>query len=548
MFSSPATATSRGWSKRAIAFAGILTVSAFIGSGLTLASNAFAADADEGVANCDIIVPANPLTAQGLATPYQLTGMNGSTCHESDADDTAWVDATILDPATGALSVYHPLVVDKGTQPGIAPVVPTLPANAVVGIWFIFPGNDLHLVDTSGSLTQGKCVNGLGASDFVHFGYCNAPAFFTAANASIVAGKTTIPAVGKAADGLDCPTVRDFSLIDDQQGSDMQTAYLELPNGTIALDTAANFQRFPSSKVLTEFDDERVTDLFTDFAIGCTPFEAPDLSNPGFMSPSLALDELQAAADQTAPVALTPALSASLFVNGKESPAKTDLFRAGVDMPSLEQSPSSDAQYCTNFATVAPTRIQQDMNLTNRAESPSPDDAKNLYLFNALRFSNVFNALNCSGQGVKLPVSFTKDSSGVVTGVTWTNPVAALTAPIGQGANNTITASTNGSTTTTVDGDNTTTTTVASSGDTTTTAVTGVTTSTTLAVSTSTVGDGRGTTTTTVPASTSTQSNPCKNNSWLDGQSRKASQCQHHLRLSALFGQLKTHRGGHHHF
>ena len=29
--------------------------------------------------NCDIIVPANPLCAQGLATPYQLTGPNGTT-------------------------------------------------------------------------------------------------------------------------------------------------------------------------------------------------------------------------------------------------------------------------------------------------------------------------------------------------------------------------------------------------------------------------------------------------------------------------------------
>src|SRR5260370_40905652 len=29
--------------------------------------------------NCDIIVPANPLSAQGLATPYQLTGPNAQT-------------------------------------------------------------------------------------------------------------------------------------------------------------------------------------------------------------------------------------------------------------------------------------------------------------------------------------------------------------------------------------------------------------------------------------------------------------------------------------
>ena len=29
--------------------------------------------------NCDIIVPANPLSAKGLATPYQLTGPGGTT-------------------------------------------------------------------------------------------------------------------------------------------------------------------------------------------------------------------------------------------------------------------------------------------------------------------------------------------------------------------------------------------------------------------------------------------------------------------------------------
>src|SRR5580698_8505839 len=32
---------------------------------------------DANNVNCDIIVPANPLTAKGLATPYQLTGTHG---------------------------------------------------------------------------------------------------------------------------------------------------------------------------------------------------------------------------------------------------------------------------------------------------------------------------------------------------------------------------------------------------------------------------------------------------------------------------------------
>ncbi|MFY9998184.1 MAG: hypothetical protein WAK76_01710, partial [Trebonia sp.] len=65
---------------------------------------------------CDIIVPANPLSAQGLATPYRLTGPNGMTPAQSGCEMSngaklgAFVQATILDPATGALSVYEPLV------------------------------------------------------------------------------------------------------------------------------------------------------------------------------------------------------------------------------------------------------------------------------------------------------------------------------------------------------------------------------------------------------------------------------------------------------
>ena len=39
----------------------------------------------------------------------------------------AFVQATILNPATGALSVYDPLVITQGTTPAVAPVVPTLP-------------------------------------------------------------------------------------------------------------------------------------------------------------------------------------------------------------------------------------------------------------------------------------------------------------------------------------------------------------------------------------------------------------------------------------
>ena len=62
---------------------------------------------DAANVNCDIIIPANPLTAQGLATPYLLTGPGGMSPAQSGCEMTnaaalgAFVQATILDPATG---------------------------------------------------------------------------------------------------------------------------------------------------------------------------------------------------------------------------------------------------------------------------------------------------------------------------------------------------------------------------------------------------------------------------------------------------------------
>ena len=70
--------------------------------------------------DCTLIVPANPLCANGLATPYQLTATDPGRARATrpTTAQSAFVEATILDPATGALSVYHPLVVNKGAATG----------------------------------------------------------------------------------------------------------------------------------------------------------------------------------------------------------------------------------------------------------------------------------------------------------------------------------------------------------------------------------------------------------------------------------------------
>src|SRR6202050_734970 len=102
--------------------------------------------------DCDIIVPAHPLTAKGLATAYQLTGPAGTSPAASGCQTInsvnlgAFVQATILDPSTGALSVYNPLVITAGTKPAIKPVVPKLPKDAIVTIDFGFNGTFLYQV------------------------------------------------------------------------------------------------------------------------------------------------------------------------------------------------------------------------------------------------------------------------------------------------------------------------------------------------------------------------------------------------------------------
>ena len=92
--------------------------------------------------DCTLTVPANPLSAQGLATPYQLSnGPNTTGCTMANAANLgAFVQATILEPG-GKLADYDPLVITAGTTPAAAPPVPVIPAGSVVTIDTGFQGN-----------------------------------------------------------------------------------------------------------------------------------------------------------------------------------------------------------------------------------------------------------------------------------------------------------------------------------------------------------------------------------------------------------------------
>lgn len=428
-FSSYGTASRRRFSPLMLVGAGValtlvLAVAATVIVERLTASHA--AGAANPNMNCTLIVPANPLSAQGLATPYQFTATNPADgpCNESNINQSAFVQGVIFDPRADTFSVYSPLIIDQGTQPAVQPTAPTLARGDVVGLWFGFNANNLTLQGAQRwTLRQGRCVNGLGQSLFTQFAYCNAPAFYAAVNRAIRAGRVQVPTLGMAKDGMVCPTTRDFSVVDQDQSDNVQTQYLATANGQIAQFSAANQGQLQNATVVANPSDNALLTNFIDPAIGCQPWEAPNLADNGAMVPAFALDELQAAADQKAPVALVPLNDPMTLDNGNQSLRKTNLYRLGADQPFARNTQqASGATYCQNLVNTGMPRIELDQTLTVNGTSPAPAAANSLFTFLAMRFNQSFTNLNCGNLlNMANPVTLQTDGNGVVIGATFTN-------------------------------------------------------------------------------------------------------------------------------
>ena len=320
--------------------------------------------------NCTLQVPANPLSAPGLATPYIL----GDGCTMATADLQAFVEADIINPATGAITVYNPLVITQGTTPAAAPIVPALAPGDIVGIMFGFNGTNLVLTGTGNSLQQGNCVNGLGQSLFTQVAYCNSPAFYQAANRDIARGLLRVPALGTGSDGQACPDTRSFAVVDQDQSDNVVTTYLLTGSGQTAQDTAANEASLAGAVPQNNGSDNALVNKFMDPALGCTPYEFPDQTAAAGKSGSQITDELLAAADQPTPSALVPLNDPMTEINGAQSMQKTDLYRAGVDQPPVSwwQTADSPANYCKDMINIGDARTELDQSQFLGFASPVP--------------------------------------------------------------------------------------------------------------------------------------------------------------------------------
>ena len=385
---------------------------------------AAAAQAAAAVINpdCTLIVPENPLSKKGLETPYQLvaTDPNGGPCNEANTAQSAFVEAAVFDPATNKISVYHPLVIDNGTQAAVAPVHPALPANAIVGLWIGFNGTNLTLASANpNNLTNAHCVNGLPGSIFTQVSYCNAPAFFNAANNAAINGNLKVPALATAKDGQTCPTVRSFSIVDQDQSDNVNTKYLVNANGQTAQNTKANVAKLAGATTILNPGDNSLFSYFVSPAVGCTPWMVASLDDPGQMVSAQAVNELQAHLLQKTPVARVPSRDPMVEFDGQPDLAKDNLYRQGMDQPAASENTFKTAPYCRQMLRALPKMVL-DQTLETNFASIAPAAASNTFTFLAQRWVASWGLLTCPNLiNIQAPITLTTDANtGVVTAAT----------------------------------------------------------------------------------------------------------------------------------
>ncbi|KAG6330432.1 hypothetical protein ID866_8657 [Astraeus odoratus] len=379
---------------------------------------------------CILKIPDNPLTASGLAAPFELTG-----CNQLDfANEGVFVEASILDPATGQIDIYNPLVINAGmisvnqtngkqsSKAGffIPPITPTIPNGSVVALWF---GSNANSVTLTGDTNT--C-----------FAHCNAPAWFSAATTAVQKGLIKVPAPGTGLAGQACPTTRDFRIVDQDQSDNVDTTYLLIGNNTLAQQTPENAQANPDAEVLSngvhirdltriafDFSSQR---LITPFSMNLfnLPSVVPLIKIPvqhvRFSIPDVSeMQELQGSLFPPAGgPALVPLNDPMVLVDGKQSLDKVNLYRAGVGQPQADDKNASATTYCQQFAQSG-LFISSNEGTFKGVTSPAADEATNLFTFLAMRFSDSFGpapGLDCvTLLKVENPVNLTTNNDGVVT-------------------------------------------------------------------------------------------------------------------------------------
>jgi hypothetical protein len=315
-----------------------------------------------------------------MATPWVLM----APCHEAKTS-AVFVQGVILDKINHTLSTYSPLVIDDGTTPAAAPIVPMLPVSYDAA-FFIGGNNDATtLVGVSS-----QCVNGEDGKVFGQEAFCGTDNFWSdVRNSSIVP-----PPLGVGKDGLICPSTRDFRIVDQDQSDNVQTTYLFTADGRTAQDTAINAVMLVGSGVQKNGSDNRLLTNFVDPALGCHPWMIPNLADGGTLAPTQATDEIQAAWYQSNPMAFVPAGDPMVGPNLIDM---VNAYRAGVNQPVITVlSMASTQAYCNNLKAIQPPWLAAHKTLFLKAPSPAPAMGATLFDFLTARLAATYMNLGCA--------------------------------------------------------------------------------------------------------------------------------------------------------
>jgi len=396
--------------------------------------------------DCVLLIPPAPLSQVGLQTPYQQT-----VCDQANPMQASFVQGAILDTGTniGNIVIYSPLVINMGTKAAAAPTViaaGVFPTSATVALWFGTNGNSLTLTD-GGNGGLAVCTNGVIdpntglISIFGQFAYCNTVVFFQQAFAYLKSGVIVPPPLGVAVDGLPCPTIRDFFVVDQDPSDNVVTAYIVTAAGLIAQNTSANIAKFNPQIYLLNGSDNRLLTAM-DAAIGCTPYKAIDVADVGSRVAANPLNEMHAVAFQQAPISLIPNDDPMTKINNQPNLNKVNAYRQGCGQPAIVTLADADTgTFCFNLYITLPLRLLKLAGPLLNAPSPDINAADSLYTFLGQRFVATFGAvnLNCFDK-LMIPATLppiTLTLNGAMT-------VGLVITPPNNGPNNPVLAATTG--------------------------------------------------------------------------------------------------------
>jgi hypothetical protein len=222
-------------------------------------------------------------------------------------------------------------------------------------------------------------------------------------------------------------------MVDQDPSDNVTTEYLLNPaTGQTAQDTASNAGSIPGSALLLNGSDNTLLDAFIDPLLGCTPFEAPDLSNDGMPATSQALDELLAAKNQPKIAALVPENDEMVLNNaGQFDAAKTNLYREEIGQAAISAAnnrTSSPKMFCQDMVDIQTPFLAANQALLATGSSPVTSVGDNLLTFMANRLSMSFDNLSCQSFGLVNPVTVTLDGAGAATAATFNTSAQTATA------------------------------------------------------------------------------------------------------------------------